>query len=394
MRGRAATVTVALVVIACSWAWADGPVRLDNPALDGWHAIGSGVWEWRDEAIWCNGEGGGWLRSDRAYSDFTLRFSYKIAPRGNSGVWLRAPLRGRASSVGFEFQIMGNIADAPNTDSTGALYDLFPPAVDAGRPPGEWNEAEITCVGSRVRAVLNGAELYDIDLEEIEENDSLPAGRKPRERNRRGFIGLTNHGAQVWYRNIMIEEHPQPGFRALPLEADLAAWSVRGPAANSAAYTAEDGMLTATAARGSILASDEVAEDYTLRLRYRVSDGAVGRLHLRYDEGNTRYVIAVALADDQASLRYAPASEASGALLGYGAPRYVNSLPAGQWNDLEVVYRGWELSVRLNGNPVLDGSLLWFSSFNGQPRRGAIGIEVSQGTIDFADLEMGPAPEE
>jgi len=42
----------------------------------------------------------------------------------------------------------------------------------------------------------------------------------------------------------------------------------------------------------------------------------------------------------------------------------------------------------------LDGSLLWFNSFNGQPRRGAIGIEVSQGTIDFADLEMGPAPEE
>lgn len=391
MAGRAVTVAVTLMVVACAWARAEGPARLDSPGLEGWYPHGSGVWEWRDEAIWCNGEGGGWLRSERAYGDFVLRFSYKIAPRGNSGVWLRVPLRGRASSVGFEFQIMGTLADVPNTDSTGALYDLLAPSVEAGRPPGEWNDAEVACVGSRVRAVLNGTELYDVDLDAIEENNSFPAGRRPQDRSRRGFIGLTNHGAQVWYRNVVIEELTQPGVRPLPLAPDLGAWSVRGPAANPGGFSVEDGVLTARAARRSVLASDEVAEDYTLRLRYRVSEGAAGRLHLRYDDRNTRYVIAIALADDAGG---EAGDEASGALVGYGAPRYVTSLPAGQWNDLEVAYRGWELSVRLNGSLVLDGSLLWFHSFNGQPRRGSIGIEVTQGSIDFADLELGPAPEE
>lgn len=391
MAGRSTAVAVALMAATGIWARADGAVRLDAPGLEGWHAHGSGVWEWRDEALWCNGEGSGWLRSDRVYGDFTLSFAYKIEPRGNSGVWLRAPLRGRASSVGFEFQIMGTRADAPSTDSTGALYDLLAPRVEAGRPAGEWNDASITCRGTRVRAVLNGVELYDVDLATIEENDTLPPGRRPRERNRRGFIGLTNHGAQVWFRNVVIEEHPEPGLRPLPLTEQLSAWSVRGSAPQEAAYRVHDGVLTATAAPGSILASDEVAEDYVLRLRYRVTPGATGLLHLRYDEANTRYVLAVALADDAAR---PPSPTTSGALYGYGSPRYSNGLPNAQWNDLEVVYQGWLLSVRLNGNPVLDGNLLWYHSFNGQPRRGSIGIEVTQGSIELADLQLGPAPEE
>lgn len=384
--------TLPMVLLCATVLAQDGDeVRLDNPNLEGWHAHGSGVWEWRDEAIWCNGEGGGWLRSDRIYTDFTLRFEYKIEPRGNSGVWLRAPIRGRASSVGFEFQILGTRADNPSNHSTGSLYDLLAPEVEAGRPAGEWNQVEVTCIGSRVRAVLNNVELYDVDLREIEENETIPLGRKPRERSHRGYIGLTNHGAQVWYRQVYIQEHPQEGFHELPLGEELGGWSVRGDEPQPEAYSVDEGTLSARASEGSILASDEVVEDYTLRLRYRTSPGAEGLLHIRFDEDRDRYVLAIALADDEDAQ---PSDTASGALYEYGAPRYVNSLPTGEWNDLEIVYRGWDLSVWLNGSPVLDGSLLWYSGFNGQPRRGAIGIEALAGEIEFSQIQVGPAPEE
>ena len=45
----------------------------------------------------------------------------------------------------------------------GSLYHVFPARTGNLRPVGEWNEQEVTARGSRVRVVLNGATILDVD---------------------------------------------------------------------------------------------------------------------------------------------------------------------------------------------------------------------------------------
>ncbi len=344
-----------------------------------WRSMGADAWTAEGESIACSGEGSGWLRSDAIYGDFTLRFEYRIEAGGNSGVWLRAPLRGRQSAVGFEFQILGATAAAPNRNSTGSLYDIVAPRLDAGRPAGEWNEAEIRCLGTRVRAVLNGEELYDIDLADPALNATLPEGMKPADRNLRGYLGLTNHGAQVWYRNVRIRPEPEEGF--LPLGGPgLEGWDPAG----SGAWSADDGLLRCETAAETILTARQRVRDYTLRLRYRVEPGARGFVSLRRaSDGRNR--VEICLADDAGR----PAGpESSGALRGLGVPRWNAALPAGEWNDLEITERGLRLDVRLNGVRVLDGSLFWYSGFYLPPQEGPLALAVTAGAVEFRDIRV------
>lgn len=374
---------VCLLMLASAAPDEEGFVPLSGGEdLAGWTVMGADSWRAEGGELVCSGEGTGWLRSDRLYSDFTLRFEYRIGKGGNSGVWLRAPLRGRQSAVGFEFQILGDRATSPNRDSNGSLYNVVAPRLDPARAPGEWNEAEVRCLGSRVRVELNGEELYDVDLADPALQEVLPEGMRPADRNLRGFLGLTNHGAEVHFRNLRIREEPEIGFEPLGSGEGLEGWGQTG----AATWQREAGALRASDPAGGLLLSERKLGDYRLRLRYRVQPGTKAFVALRHVETN-RNRIRIALADD-AVVPFGV--ESSGALLGYGAPRWVAALPAGEWNDLEVVERGLTLEVRLNGARVLDGSVMWYSGFYLPPLEGGIGLGLTSGAVEFADVRVGP----
>jgi len=369
---------VLLAVAAPQMPDAEGFVPLSGgPDLSGWHAMGAQCWSWRDGMIECAGQGSGWLRSEAVYGDFTLRYEYRIVNDGNSGVWLRAPLRGRQSAVGMEVQILGRHFDPPTTDASGALYDLLAPSVDASRGPEEWNEAEVTCIGRRISTVLNGVRLYDADLDDAAWNSALPAGRKPRERNMRGFIGLTNHGACVLYRNVRIKPEPEQGFEALLDGGDLSGWQAVEP------WRVEDGAAVCDATRETMITTTRRLTDYDLRLRYRLAKGARGSVLLRAADDPKAPRVEISLADDAGAQ---PSVEGSGALRKAGVPHLNAALPAGEWNDLDVTYRGHYFRVRLNATPVLEGSIYWFGSFNGAPIEGRLGLVAVSGKVELADV--------
>jgi hypothetical protein len=150
----------------------------------------------KDGELQCQ-PGRGSIRTVKRFDDFILRFDYKIEDRGNSGAQVRAPRSSRASKIGFEVQIFGDYGDKPSKDGTGAIYNVLAPTENASRPAGEWNSMEITCNGPHVRVILNGKTVQDINLDEYEEL---------KYRLRDGFIILTDHGADVSYRNIRIRE--------------------------------------------------------------------------------------------------------------------------------------------------------------------------------------------
>lgn len=91
---------------------------------------------------------------------------------------------------------MGDAGDAPVKDTTGAVYDVVPPKVNAGKPAGEWNAYEIMVNGPHLKITLNGQVVQDLNLDENEE-------LKYRLRN--GFIGLQDHGGYAAFRNIRVK---------------------------------------------------------------------------------------------------------------------------------------------------------------------------------------------
>lgn len=169
-------------------------------SLDGWAIVGPNKHGFvsQDGILSWNQRGGRSLQSRNRYGDFILRFEWKVYKKGaNNGVWLRAPRANRASKMGFEFQILGDSGEEPNKNSTGSVYDVVAPTVNAARPEGEWNEVEIYLNGPIYKATLNGELIQDLNFDE---DDEL------RYRLRRGFICITDHGAKASFRNIRIKE--------------------------------------------------------------------------------------------------------------------------------------------------------------------------------------------
>ncbi len=173
----------------------------DGQSLDGWTTLTDnwGGWSVQNGTIYCNGTGNyAWLRSKRLYDNFILRLEFKILQNGNSGLFIRGPLDGRASRFGMEMQIFGKLNNPPNAHETsGAIYGIFPPKVDAANPPGQWNAVEVTCHGPQVSIRINEKTLSDINMDNI---------RPLQNSLQHGVIGLQDHSCKVWFRNIRIKE--------------------------------------------------------------------------------------------------------------------------------------------------------------------------------------------
>lgn len=148
--------------------------------------------------------------SEKEYGDFVLEFEWKLGPRGNGGVGLRFPLWGDPAFDGLEVQMVdpryyGDYQAKP-AELTGAIYPALAPRAQVYKPE-EWNRYQITCQGTRVKVVLNGELLHDVDLATHTQplERGVPLSERPR-RGRLGFQELSRGGGQVLIRNFLIRE--------------------------------------------------------------------------------------------------------------------------------------------------------------------------------------------
>jgi len=165
------------------------------------------VWKADGDVLKCVGPGGGWLRTEAAYSDFILKLEYRIPAGGNSGVGIRFPLEGDPHLAGMEIQILDD--DAPehqnlvDAQHTGSIYYQAAAKQGVAHKPGEWNAYQITCRGPQVKVVLNDETVVDVDVNEYAEGKG---GHKPlAERPEYGFVGLQSHGTIVEFRKIELK---------------------------------------------------------------------------------------------------------------------------------------------------------------------------------------------
>ena len=226
---------------------AEGFITLfDGKTLNGWRGYGMEVpptsWEVQDGAIHLKGsgtgeaqvEGGGDLIFAHKFQNFELQLEYKISEGGNSGIFYLAQEVKDADGKKYlpiwqsssEFQVLDN-AKHPDAQlgidgnrQSASLYDMIPAKPQNSKPAGEWNQAKIMVYKGTVVHGQNGSNVLEYHLwtpkwtQMLQDSKFREGGDFPYAfgllnnmggADRSGYIGLQDHGDDVWYRNIRIK---------------------------------------------------------------------------------------------------------------------------------------------------------------------------------------------
>jgi hypothetical protein len=204
-------------------------VLFDGTSTAGWRGYGKDKfpdqgWMIEDGALKCIGSGqgeaggkGGDIIYDKKFKDFRLTLEWKISAGGNSGIfYLAEENENPIWQSSPEMQVLDNIKhpDAllgkDGNRKAGSLYDLIPANPQNTKPAGEWNTVEIMVYQGTVVHKMNGETILEYHLG-TPDWDTLISGSKFKPyplfgKYREGYIGLQDHGNDVWFRNIRILE--------------------------------------------------------------------------------------------------------------------------------------------------------------------------------------------
>jgi hypothetical protein len=158
--------------------------------------------------------GGYMMIHKKVWGDYVLSLDFKISPKCNSGLFIRTfPLTPRpGKDVGFNgIEIAIDDTMTAGFHDTGAIYDLVKPTKNAMKPAGEWNHMVVTCDKALIAIEVNGVQVSQMNLDEWTEPNKRPDGSAHKfdvaykSHPRQGYIGLQDHGANCWYKNIKLK---------------------------------------------------------------------------------------------------------------------------------------------------------------------------------------------
>jgi hypothetical protein len=149
------------------------------------------------------------------YGNFVLACDFKISKGCNSGIFIRTDNPKDPVQTGIEIQVYDTAGkEKPGKNDGGAVYDLLAPSKNAMKPAGEWNHIEITCDNSKIKVVLNGESIADMDLDQWTEAGKNPDGSKNKFKKalkdfaREGQLGFQDHGQPCWFKNVKLKKLP------------------------------------------------------------------------------------------------------------------------------------------------------------------------------------------
>lgn len=147
------------------------------------------------------------------YANFDLSFEWKIAPKGNSGVYYHVLEQGdHGYESGPEYQLLDNAHGEPPPQQAGSLFGLYPPSMDMTKPVGQFNTSRIVVNHGHVEHWMNGMKIVEYQLNSPDFKAHVTGTKfaawplfatAPT-----GYIALQDHDAVVAFRDIKI--HPLP----------------------------------------------------------------------------------------------------------------------------------------------------------------------------------------
>lgn len=222
-------------------------VIFDGKTFNGWRGYGKDAvpsrWTIDNGAIKFNGSGGGEAQTGeggdlifaKKFKNFELEMEWKVSKGGNSGIFYLAQevttqKDGKTKYEPIyiscpEYQVLDN-ANHPDAKlgvdgnrQSASLYDMIPAVPQNQKPFGEWNKAKIIVYKGTVVHGQNDKNVLEYHLwtpqwTEMLENSKFSPEKWPLAfellnncggENHEGYIGLQDHGDDVWFRNIRIK---------------------------------------------------------------------------------------------------------------------------------------------------------------------------------------------
>ena len=340
-------------------------------------------WSVKDNSIVFNGAGDN-LCSVKQYGDFEMIVDWRITKKGDSGIYLRGSPQVQiwdTSRVEVGAQV-----------GSGGLYNnakyRSTPLKVADNPVGDWNHFYIKMIGEKVTVYLNGVLVVDqVPLENYWDRN-LPIFPKE-------AIELQAHGTDLAFRDIYVNEitnnryvlsadEQKEGFVPLFNGVNFEGWT-----GNTIDYEVKNGEIVLNIdngpSHGNLFTQGEY-RDFTFRFEFQLTPGANNGLGIRAPlQGDAAYVgMELQILDDDAPIyTQLQPYQYHGSVYGVIPSKRGSLKPTGEWNYEEVVVKGNNVKVILNGNVITDGDIAVASRNGTMDHKEHPGLSRATGHIGF-----------
>jgi len=388
----------------------------------------------QDGIIVSTGVPTGTLRTDRMYENFVIELEWRhMKPKGNAGLFVWGdPITavGGPFSRGIEVQILDGHETA-NYTSHGDIFPIWGAKMTPDRPhPGgwdrclpsekrckpspEWNHYRVTCNDGTIKLEVNGKE--------------VSGGTKCSPR--KGYLCLESEGSECHFRNIRIKElpstNPKPedvameatGFRSLYTGLDLAGWKAteqqqehwkpndwrlvydgKSQDSNGELWTEEafgnfelicDWRWTGKPTKKKLpkiipTGLDDVGSDGK-PVEVEVDDAGDSGIYLRGSKKNEVNIWCHPVGSGEIH-GYRTDGNQAAAVRAAATPKKAADNAIGKWNRFHITMKGDRLTVRLNGELVIENAHL-----PGAATRGPIALQQNDGPIEFSSILIRDLP--
>lgn len=341
--------------------------------------------DWRVEngTIRFVGEGYKNLCSIKKYADFEMLVDWKIGKGGDSGIYLRATPQ-------VQIWDTARVEVGAQVGSGGLYNNQINPGIPlkvADNPIDEWNTFHIKMVGERVTVYLNGElVVLNIPLENYWDKNQPVFPKEA--------IELQAHGENVQFKNIFVreiisgdellsEEERAAGFKSLFNGRDLDHWI-----GNKEDYVVENNEISVQPKQGGHgnLYTIEEYSDFIFRFEFKLTPGANNGLGIHAPlEGDAAFVGKELQILDNTAAIYANLKpyQYHGSVYGIIPAKRGFLKPVGEWNYEEVIVKGDDIKIILNGTVIVEGNVKEASKNGTMDGQDHPGLNRNTGHIGF-----------